>query len=143
VVAGARTGAGLCMRGDCERKNSTPSARMSGRTPVYVLCFPRMRLHSTAVLTPARLHPHKHITRLHRAHATRPCGGTAHAPPLLRRIATCATPDLFLQHLDQTLSKQLKTLESRCKHMQCPGETLEIYMQNICNIQINTLATYV
>jgi hypothetical protein len=68
-------------------------------------------------------------------------------PSLLQtRIATYATPDLLLWHLDETLATYVrnrlintynirlkhlqytrKTLGSQCKHMQYPDKTLAIY----------------
>ena len=36
-----------------------------------------------------------------------------------------------------------KTLETTMKHTQHPDKTLATYVRNICDIQINTLATYV
>jgi hypothetical protein len=49
-----------------------------------------------------------------------------------------------LKHASETLTnthgKHLKTI---VKHTQHPNKTLVTYVWNICNIQINTLATYV
>jgi hypothetical protein len=45
-------------------------------------------------------------------------------------------------HLKQ-LQKHLKTLKTIVKHTQHLDKTPAIYVWNICNIQINTLATYV
>jgi hypothetical protein len=77
----------------------------------------------TGIVWPTRRHPV----------AAAGCGPVAGGP-----IATCATPDLLLQHLDKTLAtyvrkqlkhlehtsktlvKHLKTLESHCKYMQYP-----------------------
>jgi hypothetical protein len=39
------------------------------------------------------------------------------------------------------LKKHLKTLEKHCNHTQHPNKTNIMYVWNICNIQINTLAT--
>jgi hypothetical protein len=36
-----------------------------------------------------------------------------------------------------------ETLENHCKHRQHLNKTLAIYVENIYNIQINTLVTYV
>ena len=62
-----------------------------------------------------------------------------------------ATPDLLLKHPDATLAtykiRQIKhlqkALETHSKHTQHPNKTLTTYVCNICNIQINTHATYV
>jgi hypothetical protein len=72
-------------------------------------------------------------------------------------IAACATSDLLLQHLDETLAsygqkqlkhmqytyetlaKHLKTLESHCKHMQHPDKHLQHICEIICNVQIKYL----
>jgi hypothetical protein len=45
-----------------------------------------------------------------------------------------------LKHVSKTLAK---TVKKHCKHIQHPDKTLATYVRNICNIQINTLATYV
>jgi hypothetical protein len=67
--------------------------------------------------------------------------------------------DLFLKHSDATLAiykkkRQMKhlihasetlakTLENHCKHTQHLEKHLQHMCENICNIQINMLATYV
>jgi hypothetical protein len=43
-----------------------------------------------------------------RACAVRPHAGTAHASPLLTRIAAYVTPDLLLQHSDETLATYVR-----------------------------------
>jgi hypothetical protein len=46
-------------------------------------------------------------------------------------IATCATPDLLLQHLEETLAiyeHQKNMRVAIAKHMQHPDETLATYM---------------
>jgi hypothetical protein len=49
-----------------------------------------------------------------------------------------------LKHASETLAKIYeKHLKTIVKHTQHPDKTLATYMSNICNIEINTIATYV
>jgi hypothetical protein len=45
-----------------------------------------------------------------------------------------------LKHAYETLEKQVKTIAIHTQHL---DKTLETYVLNIRNIQINTIATYV
>jgi hypothetical protein len=49
-----------------------------------------------------------------------------------------------LKYVSEKLAKtHEKTLENHCKHRQHLDKKLAIYVENIYNIQINTLVTYV
>jgi hypothetical protein len=95
------------------------------------------RLHPSSVSStwglpvPVWAASHTRFTR--EPHARRPSSCSRrqqHAGP----IVTYATTDLLLQHqirhlqhTSEALAKRLKTLESRCKHMQHPDKTLATY----------------
>jgi hypothetical protein len=51
-----------------------------------------------------------------------------------KTLQTC-----FWTHLQKHLEKHMKNI---AKHKQYPDKTLAAYVWNVCNIQINTLATY-
>jgi hypothetical protein len=91
-----------------------PGHPCSHRDARVALCFLCVHLHSMLMLQPAHPRPHRPDI----AYAAKP-----HAfSPLLTRIVACATPDLFLQHLDETSTTYVRNSRNICnlrlKHLQ-------------------------
>ena len=115
-----------------------------GRTPVHFLCLLVSRAHVVAHAARSHTGPAHATSASHSMHAgssapTRRCPSSCNRRlQQVSPIATCATPDLLLQHTSKTAKtletyirntcKHLKTLESHCKHMQCQDKTLATYV---------------